>query len=98
MTIESKMNGTALEIALHGRLDAASSEQLKTMLNDALPGADSLILDFADLDYVSSAGLRLLLSTHKTMNGKGGMKVINVNEIMREVLGVTGLADVLTIE
>ncbi len=98
MTFESNMNGTALEIALHGRLDAASSDDLKIMLNDALPEADSLVLDFADLDYISSAGLRLLLSTHKTMSDKGGMKVIHINEIVREVLGVTGLADILTIE
>ena len=67
-------------------------------LNASLNGADSLILDFSRLDYISSAGLRVLLSAHKAMSGKGGMKVKNVNEIVREVFDVTGFADVLAIE
>jgi anti-sigma B factor antagonist len=60
--------------------------------------ATELTMDFGKLDYISSAGLRVLLSAHKAMRGKGGMKVTNVNEIVKEVFDVTGFADILTIE
>ena len=98
MTIEKKMNGTALEIALEGRLDTMTAPQLETELNAALGGADSLTFDFSKLEYISSAGLRVLLSAHKAMSSKGGMKVTHVNEIVQEVFEVTGFADILTIE
>ena len=98
MTISKKLNGTALEIALEGRLDTMTSPELETELNKDLNDADSLTLDFSKLDYISSAGLRVLLSAHKAMSAKGGMKVTNVNEIVREVFEVTGFADILTIE
>ena len=98
MTIEKKMNGTTLEIALEGRLDTMTAPELEAELNSSLPGAESLVLDFSKLDYISSAGLRVLLSAHKVMSGKGGMKVIHTNEIVREVFDVTGFADILTIE
>ena len=98
MTISKKLNGTALEIALEGRLDTMTSPELEAELNKDLNGAESLTLDFSRLDYISSAGLRVLLSAHKAMSAKGGMKVTNVNEIVREVFEVTGFADILTIE
>ena len=98
MTITKNQNGTALTIALEGRLDTMTAPELEAELKTALGGADSLTLDFSKLDYISSAGLRVLLSAHKTMSGKGGMKVTNVNEIVREVFDVTGFADILTIE
>ncbi len=98
MTIEKKQNGSALEIALEGRLDTMTSPELENELKNALPGAESLTLDFSKLDYISSAGLRVLLSAHKTMSAKGGMKVIHVNEVVQEVFEVTGFADILTIE
>ena len=98
MTIEKKMNGTALEIALEGRLDTMTAPELEKELNQSLSGADSLTLDFSKLEYISSAGLRVLLSAHKMMNNKGGMKVTNVNEIVQEVFEVTGFADILNIE
>ena len=98
MTIEKKMNGTALEIALEGRLDTMTAPELEAELNKSLEGADSLTLDFSKLEYISSAGLRVLLSAHKAMNSKGGMKVTHVNEIVQEVFEVTGFADILTIE
>ena len=66
--------------------------------DDRYKGADSLVLDFSKLDYISSAGLRVLLSAHKAMITKGGMKVTHVNEIVQEVFEVTGFTDVLTIE
>ena len=98
MTIQKNLNGTTLEIALEGRLDTMTSPELEEELKNSLDSADSLVLDFSKLDYISSAGLRVLLSAHKTMSGKGGMKVTNVNEIVQEVLEVTGFSDILTIE
>ena len=98
MTISKKQTGTALEIALEGRLDTMTSPELEAERKQSLGGAETLILDFSKLDYISSAGLRVLLSAHKTMAPKGGMKVINVNEIVREVFDVTGFADILTVE
>ena len=98
MTITKNLNGTALEIALEGRLDTMTAPELETELNRSLDGVKSLVLDFSKLDYISSAGLRVLLSAHKIMNARDGMKVKNVNEIVQEVLEVTGFADILTIE
>ena len=98
MTINKKQNGGALEIALEGRLDTMTAPELEAELNSSLKSADSLVLDFSKLNYISSAGLRVLLSAHKIMSGKGGMKVKNVNEIVQEVFDVTGFADILDIE
>ncbi len=97
MTINKQQNGAALTLALEGRLDTVTSPELENELK-ALDGVDTLTLDFSKLDYISSAGLRVLLSAHKQMSAKGGMKVTNVNEIVREVFDVTGFADILTIE
>ena len=98
MNISKKQNGANLEIALEGRLDTVTSPELEKELKASLDGADTLTLDFAKLDYISSAGLRVLLSAHKQMSAKGGMKIKNVNEIVREVFDVTGFSDILTIE
>lgn len=98
MTITKKQNGTNLEIALEGRLDTVTSPELEKELNSSMDAAESLTLDFSRLDYISSAGLRVLLSAHKAMSRKGGLKITNVNEIVREVFDVTGFADILTIE
>lgn len=98
MTITKQQNGTALTLAVSGRLDTTTSPELEQELSASLDSADSLILDFSGLDYVSSAGLRVLLSAHKQMSGKSGMKVKNVNEIVREVFDVTGFSDILNIE
>jgi anti-sigma B factor antagonist len=98
MTIEKKTNGNALEISLEGRLDTMTAPELEAELNQSLGSVDSLTLDFSKLEYISSAGLRVLLSAHKAMSGKGGMKVTNVNEIVQEVFEVTGFADILNIE
>ena len=98
MTITKKLNGTGLEIALEGRLDTMTAPNLENELNASLDAADTLTLNFANLEYISSAGLRVLLSAHKVMSKKGGMKVTNVNEIVKEVFEVTGFADILNIE
>ena len=98
MTISKQQNGNILNIALEGRLDTMTAPELEAELKKSLDGAESLILDFSKLDYISSAGLRVLLSAHKVMSAKGGMKVTHVNEIVQEVFEVTGFADILTIE
>ena len=97
MTITKKQNGKELVFALEGRLDTTTAPELEAALKTSLDGADSLVLDFAKLDYISSAGLRVLLTAHKAMSAKGGMKVTHVNEIVSEVLDVTGFTDILTI-
>ena len=98
MTIAKKQNGGNLEIALEGRLDTVTSPELEKELNSSMDAADSLTLDFTKLDYISSAGLRVLLSAHQAMSKKGGMIITNVNEIVKEVFDVTGFADILTIK
>ena len=98
MTISKELNGSALKIALEGRLDTMTAPELEAELNQSLGNAESLTLDFSKLDYISSAGLRVLLTAHKAMVAKGGMKITNVNEIVQEVFEVTGFADILTIE
>ncbi|MBQ1365354.1 MAG: STAS domain-containing protein [Clostridia bacterium] len=98
MTINKTQNGKDLTLALEGRLDTMTAPSLEAELNEDLKEAETLTLDFSKLEYISSAGLRVLLSAHKVMSAKGGMKVTNVNEIVREVFEVTGFADILTIE
>ena len=98
MTILKKQDDKTLYLTLAGHLDTLSAPQLEAELKSSLDGADSLVLDLADLDYISSAGLRVLLSAHKRMSGKGGMKVRNVNEVVQEVFSVTGFNDILDIE
>ena len=98
MTITKKQNGSTLELAVAGRLDTMTAPELEAALSKDMGGAEELILDFSKLDYISSAGLRVLLSAHKAMLPKEGMKVIHVNDIVQEVFVVTGFADILTIE
>jgi anti-sigma B factor antagonist len=98
MTINKTMNGTELNVALTGRLDTATTPLLDAELKSSLEGVDSLVLDFAGLEYISSAGLRVLLTAQKVMSKRGRMVIRNVNEIILEVFEVTGFADILTIE
>ena len=98
MTINKTQNGSALTIALEGRLDTMTAPALEAEIKQSLAGVDSLELDFSKLEYISSAGLRVLLSTHKALSGKGGMKVTHVNDIVQEVFEVTGFSDILDIE
>ena len=83
---------------LEGRLDTITSPDLETELKNSLDGVTELVMDFEKLEYISSAGLRVLLSAQKTMNSQGSMKVIHVNETVMEIFEVTGFVDVLTIE
>ena len=98
MQITKTLNGSALTISLEGRLDTTTAPELEKELKDSLDAATALTLDFSKLDYISSAGLRVLLSAHITMSKKGGMKVTNANEMVKEVFDVTGFADILDIE
>ncbi len=90
-------NGTAA-FALEGRLDTVTAPELEQALKEALDGVSELSLDFEKLDYISSAGLRVLLSAQKQMNRQGVMKITNVSETIMEIFEVTGFSDILTIE
>ena len=98
MEIRKEMNGTTLTIALEGRLDTVTAPDLEAALREELDKAEALVFEFTKLEYISSAGLRVLLSAHKAMASKGGMKVTHVNEIVGEVFDVTGFSDILNIE
>lgn len=98
MTIQQTKNGNALTIALEGRLDTMTAPELEAALKTALDGVTELTFDFEKLEYISSAGLRVLLGAQKTMNAQGTMKVTHINEIIAEIFEVTGFSDILTIE
>ncbi|MBQ2040846.1 MAG: STAS domain-containing protein [Lachnospiraceae bacterium] len=98
MKIKKSQNDSRLIIALEGRLDTLTAPQLEAELNASLDVISELEFDFKDLEYISSAGLRVLLSAHKAMAKKDGMKVINVREEVMEVFELTGFSDILTIE
>lgn len=98
MTITKNKNDNFLTLKLEGRLDTTTAPQLESELSENLNGVTELTIDFAELSYISSAGLRVLLATQKRMNKQGSMKLINVNEIVMEVFEITGFVDILTIE
>ncbi len=98
MNIIKKQNGTSLNIALEGRLDTTTAPQLDDELKNSLSGVTGLSFDFTKVEYISSAGLRVLLSAQKKMNKQGSMVIRNVNETVMEVFDVTGFSDFLTIE
>ena len=98
MTINKKVNGTELTIELTGRLDTVTAPELEAVLKSSVNGMKQLIFDFASLEYVSSAGLRVLLSAQKVMNKQGIMVIRNVCETVMEVFDITGFCDILTIE
>ena len=97
MTIHKTQTGTELTVTLSGRLDTTTAPQLEAELKSSLDGITALTLDFKELEYISSAGLRVLLSAQKVMMRQGKMVVCNVNETILEVLEVTGFSDVLTL-
>ena len=98
MEILKNENGGTLTISLSGRLDTVSAPQLDEELKASIGDVSELILDLANLDYMSSAGLRILLSAQKTMNKQGKMIVKNVNSTIMDIFEVTGFTDILTIE
>lgn len=98
LDIRKTTENATVTIALEGRLDTLTAPMLEKELLSSLEGADRLVMDFEKLDYISSAGLRVLLSAQKTMSRRGGMKLRNVNATILEIFDVTGFADILTIE
>ena len=98
MTIKTEKNDSALAVFLEGRLDTNTAPELDETLKTSLEGVTELTLDLDKLDYLSSAGLRVLLSAQKTMNKQGTMVVKNVNETIMEIFEVTGFSDILTIQ
>ena len=97
MDIKKISDGSALTIQLIGRLDAVTALELDKNLSASLADVDDLTIDLSDLEYISSAGLRMLLKIQKRMDKQGSMKICNVRENVREVLDMTGFSDFLTI-
>ena len=98
MTIEKKINGEAVTLIVSGRLDTQTAPELENTLDASLPGLKELTFDMTNLEYVSSAGLRVILKAQKAMNAQGSMKLTGVNDSIMEVFDITGFLDILTIE
>ena len=98
LSIKKTITDKSAVFALSGRLDTVTAPELEQAFKESLSGITDLTLDFENLEYISSAGLRVLLAAHKTMSAQGIMKLVNVNEIVQEVFDVTGFSDILTIE
>ena len=98
MTIEKKINGEAVTLIVSGRLDTQTAPELEKELDNILSGLKELTFDMTNLEYVSSAGLRVILKAQKAMNTQGSMKLTGVNDSIMEVFDITGYLDILTIE
>lgn len=98
MNINVEKNGEDLKIVVEGRIDANTSNEFMNKINENLAGAKNVVIDFEKVEYISSAGLRVLLSTEKTMKGQGKLTLIHVNDVVMEVLNITGFVDILNIE
>ena len=98
MTIEKKINGEAVTLIVSGRLDTQTAPELENELDSILSGLKELTFDMTNLEYVSSAGLRVILKAQKVMNTQGSMKLTGVNDSIMEVFDITGFLDILTIE
>ncbi len=97
MTITKKSSGNELKVAVAGRLDTTTAPELESELKASLDGIENLVLDFKELEYISSAGLRVLLATQKIMNKQGTMTVSSVNDVVMEIFEVTGFSEILNI-
>ena len=98
MTVTKKLEGTKFTATIEGRMDTNTTPQAEKELAGSLDNVKELILDFKKLDYISSAGLRLLLMLQKKMNNQGSMTIINANDMVKEIFEVTGFSDVLTVK
>ena len=98
LNINKNLEDKNLNVALEGRLDTTTAPQLEAELKSVLPEVTALVMDFEKLEYISSAGLRVLLSAQKIMNKQGEMKLIHVNDVINEIFEVTGFSDILNIE
>lgn len=98
MQLNSAKDGSTLEVRIEGRLDTNTAPELEKYMSTNLPGITRLILDLEALDYISSAGLRVLLSLQKELSKQDGMVIRHANEVVMEVFEITGFSEVLTIE
>ena len=98
MTIEKFLNGEAATLVVVGRLDTQTAPELEKEVDDAVKSVKDLTFDMTGLEYVSSAGLRVILKAQKIMNAQGSMKLTGVNDSIMEVFDITGFLDILTIE
>ena len=98
LNIRKNAENDAAVFTLEGRLDTVTAPDLERELRESMDGLSALTLDFTHLDYISSAGLRVLLAAQKQMNRQGSMKLTGVNETIMEIFEVTGFSDILTIE
>ena len=98
LDIKKTLEGSALNVVLDGRLDTTTAPELEQQIKDDIEGVKELTFDMEKLDYISSAGLRVLLSCQKIMTKQGSMVVKNVSEEVMEIFEVTGFSDILTIE
>ena len=98
MTIEKKIENGNVTIKVSGRLDTTTAPELEKALDSSLEGTKELVFDMANLEYISSAGLRVILKAQKAMNAQGSMKPTGVNDSIMEVFDITGFLDILTIE
>jgi anti-sigma B factor antagonist len=97
MTVNKEKKGNTLFVSVEGRVDTATAGEFESEIKSGLDGISELVLDFSDLNYISSAGLRVLLSLQKIMNTQGEMKITGVNEIVNDIFEVTGFSEILTI-
>lgn len=98
MTITKNQDGEKLTFTLGGRLDTIAAPELDSEIKASLDGVKDLVLDISGIDYISSAGLRVLLSAHKTMNKQGNMKVTGASQAIMEIFDITGFIDLINIE
>ena len=98
MTIEKMIANASASLKIIGRLDTSTAPELEATIDGCVAGIKELVLDCSELEYVSSAGLRVILKAQKLMNAQGNMKLTHVNETIMEVFDITGFADILTIE
>lgn len=98
MNMQKSVDGTCMKVMIEGRIDTTTAPELETELKSDMTDITELQLDFADVEYISSAGLRVLLSAQKIMNKQGKMVILNVRETVMEIFEVTGFVDILTIQ
>ncbi len=98
MKVDKKTNGKKLTVTIEGRVDTTTAPDLEKEIKGSIENISDLVLDFEKVEYISSAGLRVLLSTQKIMNRQGEMSLINVSSDIMEILDVTGFSDILTIK
>ena len=98
MNIKKTKSGSNLTIAVNGRIDTVTAPEFESAVKPALEGVTELTIDFKEVNYISSAGLRVLLSVQKKMMTQGEMKLINVNDTVNDVFEVTGFDEILTYE